>query len=171
MRRKIHYIIPLFFLLLILAPILFMGGLQAFQFYIKQRMELTLEKSALTTISFPVSEVQWYEEGREVMVQGRMFDIKSYTINAGIFTAHGVYDDDETEVVNLLNGHWSDKQQTHVIIQLLLLSHCLIMLALCIYSFYWHFYIKKNFCLFSVRYSAAFLPVIIPPPKASLLLT
>ena len=129
MRRKRHYIIPVFFLLLITAPHLFMGGLQAFQFYIKHRMEASLEKEDLTTISFPVTQVKWYEEGREVMVQGKMFDIKTYTIKGGIFTAQGVYDDDETEVIHLMNGHWSDKQQTHIVIQLLLLSHCLVLLV------------------------------------------
>src|SRR5687767_10293251 len=106
-----------------------MGGLQVFQYSIKKRMEASLETEALTRIRIPATDVVWYEEGREIMVQGKMFDIKTYSISNGIFTAEGIFDEEETEVVNRLNGHWSEKQQTHVVIQLLLLSHCLLLLV------------------------------------------
>jgi hypothetical protein len=146
-----------------------MGGLQAFQFYIKQRMEASLENSALTTISIPAAEVNWYEEGREIMIQGQMFDIKTFVIRDGIFTAQGVYDEDETEVVNLMNGHWSDKEQTVFLIRLLLLSHCLILLTFFFYSFRLIAFIQKMQFLFTFRYPSPYLAITIPPPKAYLI--
>src|SRR5688572_25613788 len=147
-----------------------MGGLQAFQFYIKQRMEKTLEKEALTTISLPATEVVWYEEGREIMVQGRMFDIQSFEIKNGIFSATGIYDDDETEVVNLMKGHWSERDQQHLIVQLLVLSHCILAIHLLKFAF-------KSSPLrpilaspFLTLYPAPVLPVCVPPPRGFLFL-
>ena len=166
MRRKGHYIIPLFFLLLTLAPVLFMGGLQAFQFYIKQRMEASLERDVLQTITLPAAEVQWYEEGREILVKGKMFDIKNYSITNGVFTAQGVFDEKETEIVKLLNGHWSDKQQTHVVVQLLLLSHCIILFSFYHVSFGVAAFWNKPISLIRLLYTSPLLSIVSPPPKA-----
>jgi hypothetical protein len=164
-KRKKHYIVPLFLLLLTLAPTLFMGGLQAFQAIIRQRMERSLDKEVLTTISLPATSVVWYEEGREIRVEGRMFDIKTFSIKDGIFTAQGVYDDDETEVVNLMNGHWSEQDGQHLIVQLLVLSHCILAIQLFRFLF-------KTFSLRSVLaaaflafYPAPVLPITAPPPR------
>ena len=165
MSRKKHYIIPLFLLMLTLAPTLFMGGLQAFQFYIKQRMEASLEQDALTTISLPANQVVWYEEGREIMVDGRMFDIKTFHIQNGIFAATGVYDDDETEVVNLMKGHWSEQDQQHLIVQLLVLSHCV--LAIHLFRFAFKSFEPKSVLAtpFLTLYPAPVLPISVPPPR------
>jgi hypothetical protein len=164
-RRNKHYIIPFFLLLLTLAPTLFMGGLQAFQFYIRQRMETSLEREVLTNLSLPASEVIWYEEGREIRVDGRMFDIKSFTIQNGIFSATGVYDDDETEVVNLMNGHWSEQDQQHLIVQLLVLSHCVLAIHLIGFAFN-SFSLRRILATpFLARYPAPVLPISIPPPR------
>lgn len=166
MRRNGHYIIPLFFLLLTLTPILFMGGLQAFQFYIKQRMEASLETDALHTLTLKASEVKWYEEGREILVNGKMFDIKTYSIENGVFTAQGVFDEKETAIVNLLNGHWSDKEQTQVVVQLLLLSHCIILFAFYLISFGVSIYRNKPVSLIHLLYTSPLLSIVSPPPKA-----
>ena len=147
-----------------------MGGLQAFQFYIRQRMEITLEKEPLTSISLPATSVVWYEEGREIMVDGRMFDIKSFTIKDGIFTALGVYDDDETEVVNLMNGHWSEQDQQHLVVQLLVLSHCI--LAFQLFRFLFKSFSVRNVLAtaFLAFYPAPVLPIAVPPPRRCLIL-
>lgn len=165
MRSKGRHIIPLFFLLLTLAPTLFMSGLQLFQAFIRQRMEHALDKEALTTISFPASEVVWYEEGREVMVEGRMFDIKTYAIKDGVFTAQGIYDEEETKVVNMMKGNWSEAQQSHVVVQLLLLSHCIILIAFLIYLFNAIKLKAVSKMLLTATYLSPFLAITVPPPK------
>jgi hypothetical protein len=142
-----------------------MGGLQAFQFYIKQRMEASLERDALQTITLPADKVQWYEEGREILVGGKMFDLKTYTITDGIFTAQGIYDEEETEVVNLLNGHWSEQEQSHFVIQLLLLSHCIILFTFYLVSFGVAVYRTRPVSLISLLYRSPLLAILIPPPK------
>ncbi|MGV3656416.1 MAG: hypothetical protein ACO1NX_00620 [Chitinophagaceae bacterium] len=165
MRFKQSHIIPLFFLLLTLAPTLVMSGLQLFQAAIRQRMEHALDKEALTTISLPAGEVVWYEEGREVMVEGRMFDIKTYEIKDGVFTAQGIYDEAETRVVALMKGHWSEAQQSHLVVQLLLLSHCIIFMSLLVFSFGLSPFRSSLHSFLTHRYLAPFLNIVVPPPK------
>ena len=164
-RKARRHIIPLFFLLLTLAPTLFMGGLQLFQAVIRQRMEASLQRETLVTVSLPASEVDWYEEGREIMVEGRMFDIKTYEIKDGLFTAQGIYDDDETEVVNLMKGHWSEKDQQHLVVQLLVLSHCVLGIGLLLFAFKsmpLRVILSSSFLAF---YPAPVLPIAVPPPR------
>lgn len=148
-----------------MAPTLFMGGLQAFQAYIKQRMEASLETRDLITLTLPAAEVEWYEEGREIMVQDRMFDIKHYEVKNGVFTAKGMYDDDETEVVNLMKGHWSERDQQHFVIQLLLLSHCILLIHFFFFSFKPIALRSKVRLLLSTAYLSPFLAILVPPPK------
>ena len=49
-----------------------------------------------------------------------MFDIKDFTIENGVFRATGFFDKDETKVVDLLNGTFTEKGQDTIIIGLLL---------------------------------------------------
>ncbi|HYH16283.1 MAG TPA: hypothetical protein VD794_13735 [Flavisolibacter sp.] len=129
-------------------------------------MEASLDRDVLHIITLPASKVQWYEEGREILVDGKMFDIKTYSIQDGVFTAQGVFDEEETEVVKLLNGHWSDEQQTQSVIQLLLLSHCIILFTFYLVSFGVTIYRNKPASLVTLLYSSPLLSIMSPPPKA-----
>jgi hypothetical protein len=148
-----------------------MGGLQAFQLYIKQRMEASLKGDALQIIRLPATEVKWYEEGREILVEGKMFDIKTYSITNGVFIAQGVFDEKETEVVKLLNGHWSDQDQTQVVIQLLLLSHCIIALTFYCCSFLLPIVRTKPLSYYLISFLKPCLTIISPPPKHAFILS
>ena len=101
------------------------GGLQAFQQYIKYTVSERLESEELLTVTIPVSKVEWMEEGKEIMVEGKMFDIQTYFEKDGVFTATGLFDERETAVMGLLNN-FNDRQQTDFIIQLLLLAQSFI---------------------------------------------
>lgn len=123
MKRK--KIISYLLLGLVLLPLLFTSGLQAFQQYVKYTVTNRLESKELVTISIPVNEVEWMEEGREIRVVGRMFDIKSYNEKDGYLVAEGVYDDEETAVVELLN-HFGEKEQTGILVRLLVLAQAFV---------------------------------------------
>gem|GEM_PF-3208712 len=118
-RRKTA--IALLLSCIIAFPLLFSGGVQAFQQYVKGTVEERLQSEALVTLSIPASGVQWLEEGRELLINGKMFDIKSYLQKDGYLVATGVYDEGETWIMELLN-HFNDKQQNQFIIQLLLIA-------------------------------------------------
>ncbi len=109
----------------ILIPVLFSGGLQLFQQYTKHRAFQRLKSNDLITISFPLRKVKWMEEGREIMVDGKMFDIKFYCEKEGSLIAIGVYDEKETRIMELLNN-FNDRDQNNFIIRLLLLAQSFI---------------------------------------------
>jgi hypothetical protein len=144
-------------------PLLFISGLQVFQSLIKLRVEIALQKSELQTITLPANAVHWYEEGREILIHGKMFDIKTYSITDGIFTAQGIFDDQETEVVKLL-GHFGEKEQAMCIIKLLVLSQTLF--GITIFSFFYSFVeIKQpSFPGIFLTYLDPYLNFMKPPP-------
>lgn len=141
-----------------------MGGLQAFQSFIKMRVEIALEKSALLTIKLPADQVQWFEEGREILVDGKMFDIKSYSITDGLFTAQGIFDEKETEVVRMM-GHFGEKEQQAFIIRLLLLSHCFLCIIFLSFKNNASVFIELLYQQFSINYHSPYLGLFFPPPK------
>jgi hypothetical protein len=149
-----------------MAPLLFMGGLQALQFYIKERMEASLERDALQTIALPAAEAIWYEGDKELLINGKLFDVKAYTTANGVLTAKGIFDEQETEVINLLNSTWSETQQTHLVIQLLLLSHCLLLFTFYIANFGTNAVLLKRYPFPPSYYFPPLLSVLTPPPKA-----
>lgn len=65
-----------------------------------------LEKEAKTNnqgyqeIEIAESSLVWYEEGREIVVNGVMFDVISIRNENGIAYITGIFDHDETEVLN-----------------------------------------------------------------------
>jgi hypothetical protein len=59
-----------------------------------------LEQAHLQTIEIPATSVQWHEEDREIIVDGKMFDVKSYHTIAGTVNIRftGLFDEAETEL-------------------------------------------------------------------------
>ena len=112
----------------ILLPLFFSTGLQVFQLYLKHRVEKRLEKESLVTISCPVQKIKWIEDGREIMVEGQMFDVKTYRIENGIFIGSGVYDEDETKAMELFKN-FNEKEQNYLLIHLLLYSQLFVAVA------------------------------------------
>ncbi len=76
-------------------------------------MKQRLESKMLHTITLAENNVQWIKEGKEILVNGRMFDIKG-SENSGndkiIFT--GLYDDDETLLVNQVKKNQQNDNNT-----------------------------------------------------------
>lgn len=146
-------------------PVIFLTGLQVFQWYTTYRMQTALQTENLQTLVFPAAKVQWVEEGREILVEGKMFDIKGFIIKDGFFTAQGIYDDDETSIVAFLSGPVTSKQQTYYLVQLLLLSQCFIAFAGCCFQFYKPAFLKKAYNHFLLNYSSPCCWLDVPPPK------
>ncbi len=63
-------------------------------------MKERLESEMLHTISMAESDAHWLKEGKEMLVNGRMFDVKSFQQSSdGKVIVSGLYDDDETALV------------------------------------------------------------------------
>lgn len=162
MRGKLS--IAVLFGTVVLLPLLLSAAVQGFQAYLKHRAEERIESEALVTISVPVADVQWMEEGREVMIKGRMFDLESYKEEAGTFTATGVYDDAETEAMEWLR-HFNDREQSALVIQLLLLSQTFAALLFLLPSLARSKTRLRHTAGITPQLSASFHPDVFYPPR------
>jgi len=161
-KRK--YIIALFLSCIILFPLLFSGSLQIFQQYIKYRATERLETETLVSITIPLNKVKWIEEGREIMADGKMFDIKSYSEKDGNLVAVGVYDEKETRVMELLNN-FNDKQQNNFIINLFLLTQTFIAVIYFLLNSIQKTSLLKHFSFIVLKKPTPFHPQFYLPPR------
>jgi len=64
-------------------------------------MKRQLEINMLHTITLAKKDVHWLKDGKEILINGRMFDVKSFLpAGDGKIIFSGLFDDDETELVN-----------------------------------------------------------------------
>ncbi len=70
------------------------------QLFQKFEMREKLGHAKLETITIPETAVEWYEEGREIIVDGRLFDVISWQKIPGTVKVSftGLFDDAETEI-------------------------------------------------------------------------
>lgn len=105
MTRKIAGI---FLLLSGCVPLFFALFFRLQQHRIRHEMEERLQAHLLHSITILDNNVQWLEKGKEILVDGRMFDIKSYKYENNIYTFTGLFDNEETALVNRLKETQND---------------------------------------------------------------
>ena len=85
-------------ILLVLLPCLYCAYFQVKHHLIREEMREKLEQENLQTIVVPVNEFRWYEENREIIVDGTMFDVKTITRRNDNYIITGLFDKAETEL-------------------------------------------------------------------------
>jgi hypothetical protein len=99
-------VIPLILLtILASAPLLMPASFMISRQLIRSQMLEKMEKQNLVSLEIPAAEFQWYEEGREVIINGRMFDVKSIRLSDGVYFIKGLFDEKETELKQALRDH------------------------------------------------------------------
>lgn len=73
------------------------------QHHIRDRMKEELEKQLLHTITVSNEDIHWVKKGKELLINGRMFDVKNAEQKTGSTTFKGLYDDEETFLINQLD--------------------------------------------------------------------
>lgn len=83
-------------------------------------MKEKMETEKLQIISISNSEIQWAKPSKEILVEGKMFDIKSFELKDGYTIFKGLFDDDETILKQKLkkNSEKNQKSQTQLLTQL-----------------------------------------------------
>lgn len=87
-----------------LLPTLFLLFTLVQQRWITWEMHERLEKSQLITLAIPTSSIQWVKEGKELVIQGRLFDVKSISYTKDFAKINGLFDEEETNLVNRISG-------------------------------------------------------------------
>jgi hypothetical protein len=90
-----------------LLPWIFVLGVYVQEQRIRHFMKEKLEESLpLNTITLADHLVHWVKKDREILVNGKMFDIKSTTSVNGFTTFTGLYDEQETQLKKLAEKGW-----------------------------------------------------------------
>ncbi len=159
--------VPLFFIAVIAMPFVLYVSLLLRQQWLQHEMLEKLETSHLTTIIIKKDKLAWVKNGKELITDGKLVDVKEITETSDCYVVKGIYDKAEDELVKLLNktADHSSKIPLHQLVSKLAVH------------FFWvnqsPQFIAESFTLFSKAFYPAnavnislFSPAInIPPPK------
>ena len=97
---RLKKIITAFVLLLILAIPLFFSVLVLVKQQIAQsQRNEKFSKEILQTITVSTSAIYWVKPGKEILFNGKLFDVKSYTKNCNSLSLTGFFDHKEDKLV------------------------------------------------------------------------
>jgi hypothetical protein len=85
-------------LLLIAAPLFLFVGFIVKQKIIQHQMLEQLENASLQTITVNQTAVTWVKKNKELIVDGKMFDVKSYIITGDKIILTGLFDEEENKL-------------------------------------------------------------------------
>lgn len=113
MTASLKKISVLVLLLCIAAPVFFYAGFVIKQHNIRSSMKQQLKKQLLQTVTVEKRSIVWYDDGKEVSINGRMFDVVSVKEEGSNIILTGLYDTDEDKLHDALNKamHQNNKQQ------------------------------------------------------------
>jgi hypothetical protein len=79
-------------LLLVLAPLLFFTGYLIKQKIIQHQMKEQLENASLQTVTVNKVAITWVKKNKEAIVDGKLFDVKFYTVAGNKIILRGLFD-------------------------------------------------------------------------------
>src|SRR5688572_14802755 len=123
-----------------------------------------MKDKVVQTISIPANQVHWEKIEKEIILEGRMFDIRQYSISNGIFTATGHFDEKETMIRDFLKTAGS-REQTASVIRLLFFAQCFALpigWMICAFS---NIPNKKQKSFYSNLYTTPARNILVPPPR------
>ena len=98
MNSRLSAIIASFLMLVVFIPFGVSISLQCLEWIAKLEMKEKLEHSRLHTVELPLHGFQWYESESEVLINQRLFDVKSYYITSNTIYLTGLFDEEETKL-------------------------------------------------------------------------
>jgi hypothetical protein len=99
-------------LLIVAVPVFFSVAFVIKQKLIQHQMQERLEQASLQNISVPLSELNWVKKDREALINGQLFDVKSFSISGNTITLKGLFDDGEDYLIAKLKNEVSQKKET-----------------------------------------------------------
>ncbi len=91
-----------FLLVLAAMPLAYILFVRVQQQSIRKSMRVRLETEVLQTLTVPEKAIIWIKKGKEILVNGRMFDIKFTHLQNGVYVFKGLYDEKETVLLTQL---------------------------------------------------------------------
>jgi hypothetical protein len=132
---------------------------------VQHEMKEKLERQSLHTITLAGGDVRWINK-KEIWVNGKMFDVKSFSINAGQYEFTGLFDEEET----ILAGQLKNKANKNNEAANNLLTHLFQWLqtvysdnAITLFSAEKSAGLRR--CFFSPALISPFKTILTPPPQ------
>ena len=104
--------IPLFFTMLFLV----------IQLLIQHQMFEKMEQGYVSTYRFSTGDVHWIKEGKELLIKGKLFDVKACTIASDSTSVTGLFDKEEELLKTTFLQIVNSKNEQPTPLQLLLLK-------------------------------------------------
>ena len=107
---------------IIMLPVFYVAVFHLQKNVVQQAMKKKLKHQQLVTIEIPVHKICWYIPGKEILVNGSLFDVESIVYNNGIALIKGLYDTQEKELDKQLSqatGQNQNSSLNHILIRLL----------------------------------------------------
>lgn len=150
---------------MLVIPLLALVVLQAAQLLLKHTAQDRMRYEMLQTIRVPAEKVVWEKKEKELLVDGRMFDVREYTVRDGILTATGFFDDAESGLLGFIAKRATGKEAGSALVGLLFFGQCFV--ALLGWSLPRLFLVplqeRNSFC--NRRLSDPLLRLLVPPPR------
>lgn len=141
------------------------------QFQVREEMEEKLEHEKLQELQIAVAEIQWYKEGKEILINGSLFDIKTMEVKEGIAFISGLYDKQESVIKDQLKSlqQKQEKEQNTGKIAYKWTSQTLYSISIDL-SFEALLPEKAEGNVFKLpHFPESFLHIVLPPPDAMVL--
>lgn len=78
-----------------------------------------LEKGSYQVLTFKAQQIQWIEEGKELLVDGKLFDVKDCRQNDGNIEVTGLFDKEEDDLQEkykrLINSNTENPEHTSLL--------------------------------------------------------
>lgn len=85
-------------MLLLAAPLLFSTITLIRERLHFHEMQETLERASLQTLHIPESDIVWINPGKELRINGKLFDVKNHVVHGGWLTVTGLFDEAEERI-------------------------------------------------------------------------
>jgi hypothetical protein len=112
MNSFIHKISASIFLIASFIPVAMVLSFHINQQLVRYEMKEKLEEQNLHTITLSTENVHWVKKNKEILVNGKMFDVKSFSIENGLFKFTGLYDEEETALADQLENNFNKNNHT-----------------------------------------------------------
>lgn len=165
MKRSLSVIILLiitgipFFL-----SVLFIGNQQ----YVRHQMKEQLEKKNLISLTIPASNLHWYKAGKELLIDGQFFDVKSiHMLEGKRYQVTGLFDHAEKQLHEMLTKSMREEpgNDTQPLLLVKLFSSFNAILQKEAPFNYFPLVLKNKNSIYTYHLSQWFMPVISPPPQ------
>lgn len=109
-------------LLIAAAPIFFFAGFLFKQKIIRHEMKEKLEGNFLQTITVGKADFKWVKKNKEIIIDGRLFDVKGYRIKNDSLFFTGLYDEAEQKLKKDFAGILQQKKNETAPLEQLILK-------------------------------------------------